>query len=904
MLRTLLLALIVGIAAEPAAAQTPPKTAIDHSVEFAKVQAAAGGPLLARCAVIRYWPTGSVGKSPTATSLCIFLKPDGTAESRNDLGKPNDIVPLTRSKDAGENFDTHFKTDFPKRDPKVDVSGIIGAEKKGKRIRRFVVEGSIDDGIAVKSIDAPAGLEKETRSQQYQKLKDQLEAAPEASDGLNATLLGRNPIASPENAKDLLPDNIGPQLHGLKTEPPPLVTVAALERENARLKEVERDLRRTVAAKDQDIAALQSQVEPLSKFDRWGAPGNSDNAVALLSMYFGMFQPLMQSMGPGTGLIAPPVIGTLVLLLSGFASGALLVRLLIPRPALKAVSSGRADLLSGGSGPAQTATSRAPLDEVFSRYTLSQSSSHAERIRRIKDMLDLLGRSDDRFADPANFLGKAAADVEKLEGKLDARLTDMVSRIETAQEENRACRALIAGDDAARLKDELWRQWGVETVRPVLNRALQLREESRALRTVLNELGTEGRRIIQQFDDGYPPDANPLRQRLAVSEEIRSHLAIPADRVTDASLAVRQIWTALKSLIPDLSAERPTAIHGTIATAVRKFAVEVSPPGQDGAMAGRSLLEIAADLKARQTEAEQRYREGNDALRKLQQWEEFLVQEFGPLSGVDAAAQVSAWAAMVKDGRSKAQRFDVLSGELEAQRARSEWRWKLASTLLSRVGYRIPAADDDSALANAIHRAETDNADLFLLRTGLAAVMPPLTHAVGALTAAGRNDVVALLSLDQFQAELVHFADTLEGLDPSIDHEPVYYWDRLISPSIIFLHKLMRAELVLQTYFMDDPVFEAIRWRLSDVAWLMRRAVHNSGAQCRTASLLQPAPSDASLRYQTAPDFRTIPEIRRKVLEREAMGGEFAVDLHAAGFAAPFSNTALTLILFNPADWV
>lgn len=902
MVRIFLLALVIGSAAASALAQTKPKLPIEHKVEFAEIKGGRSAQPLARCAVVRYRISGEAEK---ATSFCAFLGRNGVPTHRNDLERPDNIVSLGLPGDASKSFDARFKSDFPKRDPKTDFAPLIAAEAAGSRIRQFVLEG-VRNGAAdtdVQIINAPPGLEKDTLPQQYLKLKSLLEPPAAAT-----PVSGAMSIPLGEYAAVCFPNECWWQ------SMPMLLQQGAINWQ----KIDEQRWRDAVAAKDTEIAALTAKLESLSPFEAWAGSGHAggDDAVALLSNYFWAFQPGMKLLGPSAGLIALPAIGILALLASGIAIGAMLAR----RPRSDPQQPQQAEWAEPAMAvqdavapaPAQDAASTPPLFlqiiydalDSYARTTASFRLPQSARIQAVEEMLRPLAQIDRRFDGPATLLSDTATDLAKLEHALNVPLGDIAARIMGQQQEIQEYRDLLAEETPVRLREELRRDWDADTLRPVLDVARKCRDDAWIYRQVLSDLGSGGRRIVGQIDGGNPPDALPLRLRLAAFENIRRTLAIPQDRLTDSLQVVSLLWTALQRLFPDLDTSRPDTLCPAILDSVEQFAAAVSLPNEEGAPTLRSLPDIAAALKMRQAEADRRCREGDEALRRLGRWRQFLADRLGMPMIEDDRAQAAALVAEVQDGRAKAQQFTRLTSELEAQRAHSDSRWQLATMLLRRAGHRIPDPDDLGALEISIGLVEKDDADLFLIRVGIASVMPPLDLAVGGLMAAGRNDVVALLGLDQFAAELARFADMLENLDPSAAQGPADYWNCLIAPSIVFLHRVMRAELVLQTYFADDPVFEAVRRRVSDAAWLMRSAARHAGARCHTAPLLQPAPTASSLRYNTTPEFRAVPEIHRRVLQREAQGGEFAIDLQTAGFAAPFSNTALTLVLFNPADWV
>ncbi|AWB09145.1 hypothetical protein A6A40_29750 (plasmid) [Azospirillum humicireducens] len=903
-----LLALIVCGAIGSTAAQVSAKPVGEHRVELAEICGAGGTPL-ARCTVVRYRAAEEAEKT---TSFCVYLGPSGAPAFRNDLENPDRIVTLAPKADTAETFDARLKSDLPKRDRSFDFSPLIETEARGRRIRRFLLEGSLDGGatdMAARSIHVPSDLEKEAPAQRYRQLKSLLEQSSRPSAPCRQSATGSAPPAAATPLSGGLSVSVAEDTGiGLPNAALSSATAVLQQREIDRLKAVERQLRDDVAAKNDEFAALKAKLQSLSPFEVWTEPGKaaSGNAAAFLSTYFWAFQPGMQMFGSTVGLMAPPAVGILTLLLSGMGIGALFARrsTAAPQP--------EPPMAPAQPAPAQAAASDYPspgevVHEALNEYLRTAvflHPQHSARIGAVGDMLRRMMQIDRRFNEPASVLRDTVSNLAKLEHALDVPLADMSSRIARERQDIQDCRALLAGENPIQLQEELRRDWNADTVRAVLDVARQWQDYARALGRVLNDLGTEGKQIERQIREGSRPDTDPLRLRLAAFEAIRGVLHIPHDRLADTIPVVEQIWGALELLVPDPSLNRPTTLRAAILDAVKQFTAAVNPPGSDEASTSRSLPEIAAALKLRQAEAEQRWLEGVEGLRRLDRWRQLLTDRLGIPIGEDEEAQVAALAAEMQDSRAKAQHFDRLTGELETQRARSASRWRLAAALLKRAGRRIPEPDDVSALETAIDRIERDDADLFLIRAGFASIMSPLDRAIGSLRAAGRDDVVALLGLDQFQPELAHFNDMQEGLDLSAVQEPTYLWNCLISPSIIFLHKLMRAELVLQTYFADDPVFEAIRLRVSDAAWLMRCAVRHAGVRCQTAPLLQPAPADASLRYHTTPEFRAVPEIRRQVLKREAQGGEFTIDLHAAGFAAPFSNTALTLVLFNPADWI
>ena len=129
-------------------------------------------------------------------------------------------------------------------------------------------------------------------------------------------------------------------------------------------------------------------------------------------------------------------------------------------------------------------------------------------------------------------------------------------------------------------------------------------------------------------------------------------------------------------------------------------------------------------------------------------------------------------------------------------------------------------------------------------------------------------------------------------------------WGRVMFPSLRSgLHIVMAANEALKTYFSDTPATEQLRTVTKRLTEGVLKICQEAGIKVIVPELLQPQDKNVEVSYRTSPQFRTIPEIRGKVIETERAGGEFAVAVEEIGFHSDAGNTKATAVMFNPSAW-
>lgn len=170
---------------------------------------------------------------------------------------------------------------------------------------------------------------------------------------------------------------------------------------------------------------------------------------------------------------------------------------------------------------------------------------------------------------------------------------------------------------------------------------------------------------------------------------------------------------------------------------------------------------------------------------------------------------------------------------------------------------------------------------------------------------AGRHDVLDELDVESMPAQIgktlsrvVHMVHSArDRQDGQVVEELTY----LIRSSLI--HRVARAEAILDAYYNEKPEFEALRFASRLMMVYFKKLAEIAGLRMETASLLGPvANAEAQgLGYGKLP---SLPEVADRVVSTSRSGSaSFAVDLAAVGLPLPSGGSKLKVVLYNPSDW-
>lgn len=190
------------------------------------------------------------------------------------------------------------------------------------------------------------------------------------------------------------------------------------------------------------------------------------------------------------------------------------------------------------------------------------------------------------------------------------------------------------------------------------------------------------------------------------------------------------------------------------------------------------------------------------------------------------------------------------------------------------------------------------------VRFGLLGARVKWDDALRALVAAGKSDLVRALRLAPFKdmndGSLLRLLASLEELG-DLDGLRRTGLQQLFGSNCV--HNLMRAELLLDTYFQGEDVCERLSGVLAQLNASLRLALWECGTRFGVVEILGPAPEGARTQSPDA-EFTRVPEIRSHVLRRFNEGArQFVVDVRAFPVMEGDARFDGTVVTMNPVDW-
>jgi hypothetical protein len=236
---------------------------------------------------------------------------------------------------------------------------------------------------------------------------------------------------------------------------------------------------------------------------------------------------------------------------------------------------------------------------------------------------------------------------------------------------------------------------------------------------------------------------------------------------------------------------------------------------------------------------------------------------------------------------------------------------KLAEGLLKSLNFNYTTIPDDNGSTCRIHVKTLLNQPYARqLRLGLSAALLSWDQAVESLWNKGKVHVLSALQLSHTN-QRDGVKDKLKDLLATIEEYPDQeLWKKVLHPGFGgtgggWLHRLFRAEILLQTYFSGDKVFSDFIDIIRQAATSTRRTMRLLEVELVPVTLLDLPPKDVATGYRVYPDLTQLDEVRRKVKERLKLGDGFVIDV--MGF--PFEGTPDTpkfqgnLVLVTPSQW-
>ncbi len=401
---------------------------------------------------------------------------------------------------------------------------------------------------------------------------------------------------------------------------------------------------------------------------------------------------------------------------------------------------------------------------------------------------------------------------------------------------------------------------------------------------------------------------SPLPSLYDISTGMNSKLSNLEDELRNSQSEFDRIKQDIADLM-GVAADNPRSLVAELKRGLARMASEFAPdtihprPG-----------DLIQGLKDRMAEAEALVREGQDARTTIQELtDELTAQLGGPLKGDVISVTtdlIAGWREAQGQAESRAQTVADLTTDLAEARRTGASAAEAAGLLSGRLGYpALAEAAGAPEWEEAAARLRAEDEWRFALRCGVASMRSEWQGVLDGVRRAGRDDVIRVLGLESFGGALADISAALSDLAPHCDPAqrpaPAVVWGSVILPAVVsgWLHGLFRARAVLDAYYAGEPQFDDLRCRVAVIAASMAEVIHYAGARLATARLLEPPPAGADQRYETAPEFRALPEVRRAVKAMQASRPDVAIDQHNAGFEAAHAHVPLRVILINPADW-
>jgi len=267
--------------------------------------------------------------------------------------------------------------------------------------------------------------------------------------------------------------------------------------------------------------------------------------------------------------------------------------------------------------------------------------------------------------------------------------------------------------------------------------------------------------------------------------------------------------------------------------------------------------------------------------------------------------EIEPQAAEAQDWKEKYEERDKAYGTLTALNSDNTM---LAEGLLQSLDIKYTATPEG---ARRIHvKTMPDQPYIRQLRLGLLAALPGWDEAIDRIFGKGRANVLTTLQLsrtEQREGVRDKLASLLTTIEECPDRE---LWTKVLHPGFGgaeggWIHRLFRAETLLQTYFSGNKVFSDFKDIVSQSATSIRRIMRFLNVELIPVTLLEMPPKDVECRYGEYSDLVELDEVQRKVKQRIKHGIGFVVDV--IGF--PFEATPETpkfkgeLVLVTAARW-
>ena len=240
--------------------------------------------------------------------------------------------------------------------------------------------------------------------------------------------------------------------------------------------------------------------------------------------------------------------------------------------------------------------------------------------------------------------------------------------------------------------------------------------------------------------------------------------------------------------------------------------------------------------------------------------------------------------------------FAEIKKERQLNQQSREWADRVSDTL------GVPRSDGTAAPEQRIQVVLGEHARPRLaLRLGLLAALDAWMRTDLAGLQTSHADLVQELRLDTLEPKL----RGLLNWAPSDSDEELA--NRILDGFRDgWLHKLLRADAILSTFFAADPALYSINMAVTQAAAAVRAAAHHFGTDIKRIPLLIPPPEGVPLSHHGAGGLPKIPAVRKAVLLRLAgnSGVRFVVDVTYWGYQPKNSPEYQgSVVVCNPSEW-
>jgi hypothetical protein len=253
--------------------------------------------------------------------------------------------------------------------------------------------------------------------------------------------------------------------------------------------------------------------------------------------------------------------------------------------------------------------------------------------------------------------------------------------------------------------------------------------------------------------------------------------------------------------------------------------------------------------------------------------------------------------------RADAERLQSALSESQAQAKESA---ELAGTLSHYVNLSAEKEIDPSQVSDILQRFSAGENVHRQLRLRLSAAIPALDQAIEDARGAGRGDALDALRISDFKERLRGLLTNIE------DYTGDAMWKDCLSSGFSqqWLHNLLRAELLAQTYFVEDEALARLVDTLAEASRALRATIRHFNVRVPFIRLLSKPPAGARVDYEVDPKLSKLPEVKRKV---QAMlraqgnfedGLNFIVDVGSFPFqSASTEDFGGRVVVVSPAEW-